>query len=94
MQIMPTNGRLIYAPARVEVQGRVDGALAVYYQGKLPGYQTSTSRGSSAPGEEYRSKSPEGSRRLVDQSPIAILNLAQTIPGADLLKSILMVLER
>jgi transposase len=32
-QIMPTNGRLSYARARVEVHERMDGSLAVYYQG-------------------------------------------------------------
>ena len=30
---MPTNGRLSYVRARVEVQERMDGSLAVYYQG-------------------------------------------------------------
>ncbi|MBA7692854.1 hypothetical protein ES703_101426 [subsurface metagenome] len=33
LQILPTNGRLSYARARVEVQERLDGSLAVYYQG-------------------------------------------------------------
>jgi len=33
MQIMPTNGRLSYAQARVEVHEKLDGGLAVYYQG-------------------------------------------------------------
>jgi transposase len=33
IQIMPSNGRLSYARARVEVQERMDGSLAVYYQG-------------------------------------------------------------
>jgi len=33
LQIMPTNGRLSYVRARVEVQERMDGSLAVYYQG-------------------------------------------------------------
>ncbi len=33
LQIMPTNGRASYARARVEVQERLDGSLAVYYQG-------------------------------------------------------------
>jgi Integrase core domain. len=33
LQIMPTNGRLSYARARVEVHERLDGSLAVYYQG-------------------------------------------------------------
>jgi len=32
LQIMPTNGRLSYARARVEVHERLDGSLAVYYQ--------------------------------------------------------------
>ncbi len=34
LQIMPTNGRLSYARARVEVQERMDGSLAVYYKGQ------------------------------------------------------------
>jgi len=34
LQIMPTNGRLSYARARVEVHERLDGSLAVYYQGR------------------------------------------------------------
>jgi len=34
LQIMPTNGRLSYARARVEVHERMDGSLAVYYQGR------------------------------------------------------------
>ncbi len=34
LQIMPTNGRLSYAQARVEVHERMDGSLAVYYQGQ------------------------------------------------------------
>ena len=33
LQIMPTNGRRSYVRARVEVQERMDGSLAVYYQG-------------------------------------------------------------
>ena len=33
LQILPTNGRLSYARARVEVPERLDGSLAVYYQG-------------------------------------------------------------
>ena len=33
LQILPTNGRLSYAWARVEVPERLDGSLAVYYQG-------------------------------------------------------------
>jgi len=33
LQIMPTNGRLSYARVRVEVHERLDGSLAVYYQG-------------------------------------------------------------
>ncbi len=33
LQITPTNGRLSYARARVEVQERMDGSVAVYYQG-------------------------------------------------------------
>jgi transposase len=33
LQIMPTNGRLSYARARVEVHERLDGSLAVYYRG-------------------------------------------------------------
>jgi len=33
LQIMPTNGRLSYARAKVEVQERMDGSIAVYYQG-------------------------------------------------------------
>jgi hypothetical protein len=32
LQIMPTNGRLSYVHARVEVQERMDGSRAVYYQ--------------------------------------------------------------
>jgi len=32
LQIMPTNGRLSYARARVEVQERLDGSIAVYYR--------------------------------------------------------------
>lgn len=32
LQIMPTNGRPSYARARVEVQERLDGSIAVYYQ--------------------------------------------------------------
>jgi Integrase core domain. len=32
LQIMPTNGRLSYARARVEVHEKLDGSLAVYYQ--------------------------------------------------------------
>lgn len=34
LQIMPTNGRLSYAHARVEVHERMDGSIAVYYQGR------------------------------------------------------------
>ncbi len=34
LQIMPTNGRLSYAGARVEVHERMDGSLAVYYKGQ------------------------------------------------------------
>jgi hypothetical protein len=34
LQIMPTNGRLSYARARVEVHERLDGSLAVYYHGQ------------------------------------------------------------
>ena len=34
LQIMPTNGRLSYVHARVEVQERMDGSLAVYHQGQ------------------------------------------------------------
>jgi transposase len=34
IQIMPTNGRLSYVHARVEVHERVDGSLAVYYKGQ------------------------------------------------------------
>jgi len=34
LQILPTNGRLSYTRARVEVQERMDGSLAVYYQGQ------------------------------------------------------------
>jgi transposase len=34
LQIMPTNGRLSYVKAKVEVQERMDGSLAVYYQGQ------------------------------------------------------------
>lgn len=34
IQIMPTNGRLSYARARVEVHERMDGSIAVYYQGQ------------------------------------------------------------
>jgi hypothetical protein len=33
LQIMPTNGRRSYVHARVEVHERMDGSLAVYYQG-------------------------------------------------------------
>ncbi len=33
LQILPTNGRLSYARARVEGRERLDGSLAVYYQG-------------------------------------------------------------
>jgi len=33
LQIMPTNGRLSYARARAEIHERLDGSLAVYYQG-------------------------------------------------------------
>ncbi len=34
LQIVPTNGRAGYARCRVEVDERLDGSLAVYYQGK------------------------------------------------------------
>ncbi len=34
LQIVPTNGRASYAHCRVEVHERLDGSLAVYYQGK------------------------------------------------------------
>jgi len=34
LQIMPTNGRSSYARAKVEVHERMDGSLAVYYQGQ------------------------------------------------------------
>ena len=34
LQIMPTNGRLSYVKAHVEVQERMDGSLAVYYKGQ------------------------------------------------------------
>ena len=34
IQIMPTNGRLSYTRARVKVHERLDGSLAVYYQGQ------------------------------------------------------------
>lgn len=34
IQIMPTNGRASYARVRVEVHERLDGGIAVYYQGK------------------------------------------------------------
>lgn len=34
LQVMPTNGRLSYAHARVEVHERLDGGLAVYYRGQ------------------------------------------------------------
>jgi len=34
LQIMPTNGRSSYARTRVEVHERMDGSLAVYYQGQ------------------------------------------------------------
>ena len=33
LQIQPSNGRLSYAHARIEVHERLDGSLAVYYQG-------------------------------------------------------------
>ena len=33
LQIIPCNGRLSYARAKVEVHERMDGSLAVYYQG-------------------------------------------------------------
>jgi len=33
LQIIPTNGRLSYARVRVEVHEKLDGSLAVYYQG-------------------------------------------------------------
>ncbi len=35
LQIEPTNGRASYARARVEVHERMDGSLAVYYQGGI-----------------------------------------------------------
>jgi len=34
LQIMPSNGRLSYARAKVEVHERLDGSLAIYYQGQ------------------------------------------------------------
>ena len=34
IQIMPGNGRLSYAKAKVEVQERMDGSVGIYYQGK------------------------------------------------------------
>lgn len=34
LQIMPTNGRLSYVKAKVEVHERMDGGLAVYYKGQ------------------------------------------------------------
>ena len=34
LQIMPTNGRLSYVKAKVEVHERMDGSLAVYYKGQ------------------------------------------------------------
>ncbi|MCD6391267.1 MAG: hypothetical protein J7L92_04675 [Dehalococcoidia bacterium] len=34
LQMMPTNGRLSYAKAHMEVQERMDGSLAVYYKGQ------------------------------------------------------------
>jgi len=34
LQIMPTNGRASYARCRIEVHERLDGSLAVYYQGE------------------------------------------------------------
>jgi len=34
LQIMPTNGRLSYVKARVEVHERMNGSLAVYYKGQ------------------------------------------------------------
>ena len=34
LQIMPTNGRLRYVRASVEVHERMDGSLAVYYKGQ------------------------------------------------------------
>lgn len=34
LQIMPTNGRLSYVKAHVEVHERMDGSLAVYYKGE------------------------------------------------------------
>ncbi len=33
LQLLPSNGRLSYAHVRVEVHERLDGSLAVYYQG-------------------------------------------------------------
>lgn len=34
LQLLPTNGRASYARARVELQERLDGSLAIYYQGQ------------------------------------------------------------
>ena len=34
LQIMPSNGRLSYVDARVEVHERMDGSLGVYYRGQ------------------------------------------------------------
>jgi len=34
LQVVPSNGRASYARCRVQVQERLDGSLAVYYQGK------------------------------------------------------------
>ena len=34
LQVIPSNGRASYARCRVEVHERLDGSLAVYYQGK------------------------------------------------------------
>ena len=34
LQIMPTNGRMSYARAKVEVHERMDGSIGVYYQGQ------------------------------------------------------------
>jgi hypothetical protein len=34
LKIMPTNGRLSYVKAKVEVHEKMDGSLAVYYKGQ------------------------------------------------------------
>jgi hypothetical protein len=34
LQILPSNGRLSYAHAKVEVPERLDGSLTIYYQDK------------------------------------------------------------